>query len=90
MHHPRVQPPRPRTAGAIPRHHVCGAPNHLPHVRAGKLEEFRFASLRHCVRAGEPLNPEIIQTWKRATGITIRDGYGQTETILLCGNYPQA
>jgi acetyl-CoA synthetase/medium-chain acyl-CoA synthetase len=51
------------------------------------LSEFQFSALRHCVGAGEPLNPEIIETWKRTTGITIRDGYGQTETVLLCGNY---
>jgi acetyl-CoA synthetase/medium-chain acyl-CoA synthetase len=45
-------------------------------------------SLRHCVGAGEPLNPEVIETWARGTGLTIRDGYGQTETVLLCANFP--
>ncbi len=45
-------------------------------------------SLRHCVGAGEPLNPEVIKIWKEATGITIRDGYGQTETVLLCAQFP--
>jgi acyl-coenzyme A synthetase/AMP-(fatty) acid ligase len=30
----------------------------------------------------------VIRAWREATGITIRDGYGQTETILLVGNYP--
>jgi acetyl-CoA synthetase/medium-chain acyl-CoA synthetase len=45
-------------------------------------------SLRWCVGAGEPLNPEVIETWHRGTGHLIRDGYGQTETALLCGNYP--
>jgi acetyl-CoA synthetase/medium-chain acyl-CoA synthetase len=44
--------------------------------------------LRHCVGAGEPLNPEVIATWERGTGHKIRDGYGQTETVLLCGNFP--
>jgi len=44
--------------------------------------------LRSCVAAGEPLNPEVIAAWKNATGMTIRDGYGQTETVLLCGNFP--
>ncbi len=39
-------------------------------------------ALRHCVAAGEPLNPEVIAVWKQATGLTIRDGYGQTETVL--------
>ena len=45
-------------------------------------------SLRHCVGAGEPLNPEVIKVWEETTGMTIRDGYGQTETVLLCGNFP--
>ncbi len=44
--------------------------------------------LRWCVGAGEPLNPEVIETWERGTGLKIRDGYGQTETVLLCGNFP--
>lgn len=45
-------------------------------------------ALRHCVGAGEPLNPEVIRTWQQTTGMTIRDGYGQTETVLLCANFP--
>jgi acetyl-CoA synthetase/medium-chain acyl-CoA synthetase len=44
--------------------------------------------LRWCVGAGEPLNPEVIETWERGTGHLIRDGYGQTETVLLCANFP--
>jgi acyl-coenzyme A synthetase/AMP-(fatty) acid ligase len=45
-------------------------------------------ALRHCLGAGEPLNPEVIKIWQDATGMTIRDGYGQTETVLLCANFP--
>jgi acyl-coenzyme A synthetase/AMP-(fatty) acid ligase len=45
-------------------------------------------ALRHCVGAGEPLNPEVIKVWQATTGMTIRDGYGQTETVLLCANFP--
>ncbi len=45
-------------------------------------------ALRHCVGAGEPLNPEVIKVWEQATGMTIRDGYGQTETVLICANFP--
>jgi acetyl-CoA synthetase len=44
--------------------------------------------LREIVGAGEPLNPEIIERVKKAWGITIRDGYGQTETTCLIGNTP--
>src|SRR2546430_12768249 len=37
-------------------------------------------TLREAVSAGEPLNPEVIARVREAWGITIRDGYGQTET----------
>ncbi|MBF8191283.1 AMP-binding protein [Nonomuraea sp. K274] len=44
--------------------------------------------LRAAVAAGEPLNPEIIDQVAKAWGITIRDGYGQTETTAQIGNTP--
>jgi len=44
--------------------------------------------LRELIGAGEPLNPEVIERVKAAWGITIRDGYGQTETTALVGNSP--
>src|SRR6476661_3933654 len=44
--------------------------------------------LRELVGAGEPLNPEVIGQVKAAWGITIRDGYGQTETPAQIGNAP--
>jgi acetyl-CoA synthetase len=48
----------------------------------------RPRSLREVVSAGEPLNPEVIEQVKRAWGVTIRDGYGQTETTAQVGNPP--
>lgn len=45
-------------------------------------------SLRELVGAGEPLNPEVIEVVRRELGITIRDGFGQTETSLQIGNSP--
>ena len=44
--------------------------------------------IRELVGAGEPLNPEVIDQVKRAWNITIRDGYGQTETTCQVGNSP--
>jgi acetyl-CoA synthetase len=46
-------------------------------------------SLRELVGAGEPLNPEVIESVQRHWGITIRDGFGQTETSLQIGNSPR-
>ncbi|MGH9244347.1 MAG: AMP-binding protein [Acidimicrobiales bacterium] len=45
-------------------------------------------ALREVVGAGEPLNPEIIDQVRRGWGLTLRDGYGQTETTALVGNSP--
>jgi acetyl-CoA synthetase len=52
-----------------------------------KLADFKV-SLREVCGAGEPLNPEVIDQVKAAWGLTIRDGYGQTETTALAGNSP--
>jgi medium-chain acyl-CoA synthetase len=47
----------------------------------------RPKALVHCTGAGEPLNESVIRTWEMMTdGIQIYDGYGQTETILVCAN----
>ena len=48
----------------------------------------RPEALRELASAGEPLNPEVIDVVEKAWGITIRDGYGQTETSALVGNPP--
>jgi acetyl-CoA synthetase len=45
-------------------------------------------AIRELAGAGEPLNPEIIEQVRDAWGITLRDGYGQTETTALLGNSP--
>ena len=45
-------------------------------------------SLREVIGAGEPLNPEVIEQVRRAWGLTIRDGYGHTETTAQIGNTP--
>ncbi|MBS0373597.1 MAG: AMP-binding protein [Proteobacteria bacterium] len=51
------------------------------------LRQWRVA-LREVVGAGEPLNPEVIEQVRAAWGLTIRDGFGQTETTALVGNSP--
>ncbi|GLH76490.1 AMP-dependent synthetase [Bradyrhizobium sp. SSBR45G] len=51
------------------------------------LADFKV-SLREACGAGEPLNPEVIDQVRAAWGLTIRDGYGQTETAAIVGNSP--
>jgi acetyl-CoA synthetase/medium-chain acyl-CoA synthetase len=67
---------------------LCAPPTAYRAFVKEDLGVHRLPSLRHCVGAGEPLNPEVIKTWKDALGITIHDGYGQTETINLVANFP--
>lgn len=52
------------------------------------LTSYDLSMLRHCTSAGEPLNPEVIRAWHQGTGgLTVYDGYGQTETTNLVANY---
>ncbi|MFZ5650495.1 MAG: AMP-binding protein [Bacillota bacterium] len=74
--------------GKYPITTMCGAPTNYRMLVLEDLKAYKYPTLRHCVGAGEPLNPEVIETWKDATGLTIRDGYGQTETVLLAGSFP--
>lgn len=67
----------------------CAPPTALRMLILEDLTTYRFA-LRECVAAGEPLNPEIIEAWRAGTGLTIRDGYGQTESTALVANLPGA
>ncbi|MEK4234933.1 acyl-CoA synthetase MbcS [Paenibacillus sp. FSL H7-0714] len=49
------------------------------------LNQYDLSHLRCAVSAGEPLNQEVINTFQREFNITIRDGYGQTESTLIIG-----
>ncbi|MDB5395870.1 MAG: AMP-dependent synthetase and ligase [Rhodospirillales bacterium] len=64
----------------------CAPPTQYRLMAKHGLDGIELPKLRQCVAAGEPLNPEIIRAWKAATGVTIRDGYGQSEAGLLIAN----
>jgi acyl-coenzyme A synthetase/AMP-(fatty) acid ligase len=63
---------------------LCMAPTEY-RVIAARVPLRRFRALRGLVAAGEALNPEVLRAWREATGLSIRDGYGQTETGQLTG-----
>lgn len=76
------------TLDLIEKHKIttlCAPPTVLRLFIKEDLKRYSF-SLKECVAAGEPLNPEVIESWRRGTGITIRDGYGQTEATCIIGN----
>ncbi|WP_177764860.1 acyl-CoA synthetase [Flavobacterium sp. I3-2] len=79
-----------RTLSLIEKHKIstlCAPPTVLRLFIQEDIKSYNF-SLKQCVAAGEPLNPEIIEEWKNGTGILIRDGFGQTESTCLVGNLP--
>ena len=79
-----------RVLGALARHGVttlCAPPTVWRMLILEDLGRFK-TGLREVVAAGEPLNPEIIARVRDAWGITVRDGYGQTETTAIFGNSP--
>jgi acetyl-CoA synthetase len=63
---------------------LCMAPTEYRAI-AKRTELRPLPSLRHAVAAGEPLNPEIVELWRDQVGVSIHDGYGQTETGALTG-----
>jgi acetyl-CoA synthetase len=54
-------------------------------AKVDQLDRFDLSSLRSAVSAGEPLNREVIDTFRKHFGVDVRDGYGQTENTLLVG-----
>jgi len=78
------------TLGILERYGVtcfCAPPTAYRMLVLENLKKYDLSNLRHCTGAGEPLNPEVMKQWEDGTGLTIYDGYGQTETVLLVGNY---
>jgi acetyl-CoA synthetase len=77
--------------GILARHRVtsfCAPPTLYRRLVQADCSGYDLSALRHCTSAGEPLNPEVIRAWEKGTGgLTIYDGYGQTETTCLVANY---
>jgi len=79
-----------RALEAIVEHGVttlCAPPTVLRMLVQEDLSAYDVA-LREAVAAGEPLNPSVIEGIREAWGVTVRDGYGQTETTCQVGNSP--
>lgn len=73
----------------IGRHRVttfCAPPTVYRALVQSDLDGQQLGCLRHCVAAGEPLNPEVIRAFQEGVGLPIYDGYGQTETVNVVAN----
>ncbi len=75
----------------IERHRItsfCAPPTVFRFLIKEDIASYDISSLRYCTVAGEALNPSVFAEWKRLTGISLMEGYGQTETTLTIGTYP--
>ncbi|KAJ8319358.1 hypothetical protein KUTeg_004449 [Tegillarca granosa] len=70
-----------------PVSHFCAPPTAYRLMVKQPLKNYSIQA-RHCIGAGEPLNPELLDWWKEGTGLMLYEGFGQTETTFLCGTYP--
>jgi acetyl-CoA synthetase len=66
----------------------CAPPTIYRFLVREDLTGFDLSKLRHCTTAGELLNESVFHAWKKSTGITIYEGYGQTETTLQIAAFP--
>lgn len=66
----------------------CAPPTIFRFLIREDVKAYDLSSLRHCTIAGEALNPSVFQEWKRLTGISLKEGFGQTETTLTVATYP--
>lgn len=76
-----------QTLSKFPITVFCSAPTAYRMLVQNDMSSYKFNSLKHCVSAGEPINPEVMEQWRKKTGLDIYEGYGQTETVLICGNF---
>jgi acyl-coenzyme A synthetase/AMP-(fatty) acid ligase len=68
---------------------LCQAPTEYRLLaNSPELESADLSSIRHAVSAGEPLNAAVVERFRELHGLTVYDGYGQTENTLLVGNFP--
>lgn len=66
----------------------CAPPTMYRYFIKENLKAFDFSKLKHCVVAGEPLNPEVYQQFLEGTGLKLYEGYGQTELTVAVGTFP--
>jgi acetyl-CoA synthetase len=77
--------------GVIARYKVssfCAPPTIYRFFIKENLKQYDFSALRSCVVAGEPLNPEVYHRFKELTGLSLQEGYGQTEMTLAVAVFP--
>jgi len=66
----------------------CAPPTIYRFLILEDITKYNLSSLKYCETAGEPLNPFVFESFYKATGIKMMEGFGQTETAVTIANYP--
>ena len=66
----------------------CAPPTIYRHIIKEDISKYDLSKLKYAETAGEPLNPEVFHQFKRMTGLEIREGFGQTESVVFAANFP--
>jgi acetyl-CoA synthetase len=66
----------------------CAPPTIYRFLIKEDLSQYDFSGLQYCVVAGEPLNPEVYERFKKYTGLKLREAYGQTELVVTIATWP--
>jgi acetyl-CoA synthetase len=66
----------------------CAPPTVYRHLIKEDLSKYDLSKLKYAETAGEPLNPEVFYQFKKATGLELKEGFGQTETVILAATFP--
>ncbi|XP_075384473.1 acyl-coenzyme A synthetase ACSM5, mitochondrial [Tenrec ecaudatus] len=74
------------TLARFPITTLCCVPTIFRLLVQEDLTRYQFQSLKHCVTGGEFLNPDVREKWKSQTGLELYEGYGQSETVVICAN----
>ena len=69
-----------------PHNHLLRSPTMLRMMVKEDISKYDLSSVRRMTTAGEALNPEVYRQFKKATGLSILEGFGQTETTMVIGN----
>ncbi len=65
----------------------CAPPTIYRFLIREDLSRYDFSSVRHASTAGEAMNPEVFSRFREATGLPVMEGFGQTETTVVLGNF---
>lgn len=66
----------------------CAPPTVYRHIIKEDISKYDLSGLKYAETAGEPLNPEVFYQFKKMTGLEIKEGFGQTETVVFAASFP--